>query len=187
MDLLLSGQKRPTKDLWALNKTASELRNRDSLGLERFFEVGFNGPNVDAVTTGEDIDGGVLVFRPGVYGEVRLRNDQDSTHSLGGKLVESLVDDRGAPLDGRFSHGFLNEIWIVKEVTITVVAFHQDLDSKRLHGGEGGFIRADVNGGWALSTQWNSHGILAISELHRVNYTLGLTYCPHVIRNGTCL
>jgi hypothetical protein len=72
-------------------------------------------------------------------------DDEDATDALRGELVEGLVDDVGTTFEGGFAHGDLDAIRIIEECAITVIAFHEYLDSKRFHGGEGGLIRDDVN------------------------------------------
>ena len=110
--------------------------------------MGFYGPDVDPFSTGKDVDRGIAMLRPGVNRDVGLGDDQDTTDSLGSELVEGLVDDGGATFESGLAHRDLDAIWVVEERAITVVAFHEDLDSKRLHGGEGGFFSDDVNRGW---------------------------------------
>ena len=100
--------------------------------------MSFDGPDVDAVSAGEDVDGCVAVLGPRVDGEVGLGDDDDPTDALGSELVEGFVDDGSAAFDGGVVHRDFDGVRVVEQRLITVVAFHQDLDSKRFHGGEGG-------------------------------------------------
>ena len=130
-----------------LNQATAKLRDRDAFGLESLFQVGFDGPDVDTVATAKHVDRCVAMLWPGVDGEVGLCDHEDATDSLGSELVERLIDDGGATFKGSFAHGDLDAVGIIEHGAVTVVAFHEDLDSKRFHGGEGGSICTEVNRG----------------------------------------
>lgn len=49
----------------------------------------------DAMTTGEDIDGGVTMLRPSVDSDMALRDHDDATDSLGIEVMKIRRDDSG--------------------------------------------------------------------------------------------
>lgn len=58
---------------------------------ETFNEVPIGPFQSVVVPTGKEVDGRVAVFRPGVDGEVRLRDDQETRHAEGGEMLEKSI------------------------------------------------------------------------------------------------
>jgi len=65
------------------------------LGLEFPYQFPHRFFRLDRIAAGEDVNGGVATFGPGVDEEVGFGNDDYSAHSLGGKLVKGFSQDGG--------------------------------------------------------------------------------------------
>lgn len=78
----------------------------------------------DGGTTGEDIGGGVAVFWPGVYGEMRFGDDDDAANALRAKLMERFSQHCGAGANSGGEHDFSDCFEVIKEFAVAVIEFN---------------------------------------------------------------
>jgi hypothetical protein len=78
----------------------------------------------DGGTTGEDIGGGVAVFRPGVNSEMRFGNDDDATNALRAELVERFSQDSSAASYGSSEHNFSDGFEVIKKFAVAIIEFY---------------------------------------------------------------
>jgi hypothetical protein len=62
---------------------------------------------------GKDVDGGITVFRPGMNGEMRLSDDDHTTHPLGTEMVEGVAEYHGAAINGGVNHDIAEKAQVV--------------------------------------------------------------------------
>jgi len=116
-----------------------DARERDAAALH-FVEgrlLAFEGFNellcclfqLQRVAAGENIDGGIFKFRPGMDGKMGLSDNDHTANTDGIELMEMCIDNRRPRRVGRGYHELFDFCDVIKKCWIAFVQFNQKVRS----------------------------------------------------------
>lgn len=104
-----------------IGSSAVDFHRRTPFGLESSFKQLVGTPGIDRIATCEDIDGSVLMFWPGMNGQMALLKGQGPCHTAGRKTVKRFTDDRGARLTRSYKQLLADEDRIIQECPVAAI------------------------------------------------------------------
>jgi hypothetical protein len=120
-DLGLTRPKKAPRDLHNGGVQATEITDEDVDSFRSLKEV----------ATGEDVGGGVAVFRPGVDGKVGFGDDHHPADAEGRKLIKRLGDDSRSGDSGCFEKRGANLLQVLEHVRIAVAKLDEKMAPQR--------------------------------------------------------
>ena len=100
-----------------------------SSGLEAFAKEFAGSFWVASLSAGEDIDGGVKAFGPGVDRKVGFREQGQRRHALGGEAVRDFFEQAGSGHRGGIFERPADKLVIIEQRDRAIVEFEQAVDS----------------------------------------------------------
>lgn len=105
----------------------------NALGGKRLFEMASNDSVIEFPATREDIHGGVVVFRPGVNGDMRLGDHHYSTHAIGAEVVKHGFNNRAVSGANRCHQRHFDFASAEQARAIAVVVFNEGVSTEWRH------------------------------------------------------
>jgi hypothetical protein len=106
-----------------LYNSPAELNQGVALGPQPFFDQPGSPFRVYIIPTGENIYGSILVFRPGMNGNMRFSDIDHSAHSVRGEVIKGLAHYGSATLNGSFVKTILEKIYVIEHLLIADFQF----------------------------------------------------------------
>ena len=100
------------------------------LGFEFLDHKIVRAPGINFGATRIDIDRGVIVFGPGVDGEMRFGDDDDTGDAMRIKRVEDSIDDSGPGMFGGVHHDRFDFMHVVQHFGVAIIKFDQQVPAK---------------------------------------------------------
>ena len=112
------------------NEAALHFDHGRPLAAEAGGDIRNSSVRLDHFAAGEDVHSRVPVFRPGVNGEVRFRDDHDPADAKGVEFMKRDVDDRGPARASGSNQNVFHDVYFLQRVWVTTVEFDQQVSAQ---------------------------------------------------------